>query len=77
MTTSGEQIGSNIKRARRRAEISQRELARRVGKTRSSIAKYESGEQTPRAVTLMKLAKALSLTPNDLLAGVESEGGDV
>jgi transcriptional regulator with XRE-family HTH domain len=74
MTSSGELIGQNIRRARLRAGLSQSELAIRIDKTRSMIAKYESGSHSPRAVTLVALAKALSVTPNDLLSDVEPDG---
>jgi transcriptional regulator with XRE-family HTH domain len=74
LTTPAEIVGSNIRTARRRAGLTQRELAIRINATRSSIANYEGGLQTPGAVVLMRLAKALSVTPNELLAGFE--GGD-
>ncbi len=44
--------------ARKQAGLSQRELARRMGKPQSTIARIESGTQMPTIRTLFSVAKA-------------------
>jgi ribosome-binding protein aMBF1 (putative translation factor) len=47
-----------IKNARRRSGLSQRELAQRMGTKQSVIARMELGQSTPDVSTLRKLADA-------------------
>lgn len=47
---------------RRRAELSQAELARRSGIPRTAINAYERGARTPTATTLLRLAEASGMT---------------
>ena len=47
-----------LKEARRRASISQRELARRAGTSQSVIARIESGASDPSTSTLNSLLNA-------------------
>ncbi len=44
--------------ARKKAGLSQRELAKRMGKPQSTIARIESGAQIPTIKTLLSVAKA-------------------
>ena len=46
-----------IKNARRRSGLSQRELARRMGTKQSVIARMELGQSSPEIKTLRKLAE--------------------
>jgi transcriptional regulator with XRE-family HTH domain len=48
--------------------LSQRELAERVGTTQSAIARLESGGRPPRIDTLLRIADALEC---DLLVGLQ------
>jgi ribosome-binding protein aMBF1 (putative translation factor) len=45
--------------ARTQAGISQTELARRIGKTQSVIARLESGEHSPKLETIADAARAM------------------
>jgi ribosome-binding protein aMBF1 (putative translation factor) len=47
-----------IAKARRRAGISQAELARRMKTTQSTVARLESGRSQPSTRTLVRFAKA-------------------
>lgn len=62
-----------LREARRRAGLTQRTLAERVGGAQSVIARIESGDVTPRVDTLERLLKAcgagLSVSP--LVEGVD------
>jgi len=48
-------IGAAVRRARRRAGLSQRELAVRAGLPQSTVARIESGFVDPRTTTVVKL----------------------
>ncbi len=56
-----------IKEYRKANKIKQKDLAKRVGVTRSCISQYEIGAREPDLVTLMKLAYELNVTPDELL----------
>lgn len=63
-------IGANIRKRRYELGMSQQELATSMGyKTRSTIAKIESGENDVTEKKLRKFALALDTTPEALLGG--------
>ena len=64
------QLGSNLLKARRRAELTQEELGRRAFITQAQISTLERGVNYPRVETLLRLADALGVPAGDLLAGV-------
>jgi DNA-binding XRE family transcriptional regulator len=45
--------------ARAKAKLTENQLARRMGTTRSAIARLESGRTVPSGTTLIKFAKAV------------------
>ena len=53
--------GSLLRQARRRAHLSQVELARRAGVTQSVVSAYESGTRQPSLPTLARLVSATGL----------------
>ena len=60
-------IGYNIKKHRKRQRLTQEQLGKRIGKTTSSIQKYEAGKtEIPRSV-LEDIASALNLHLLDIL----------
>ncbi|QXG77486.1 helix-turn-helix domain-containing protein [Modestobacter sp. L9-4] len=62
--------------ARIRAGLSREALARLAGMSRSTVLKIETGERSPSPLTLNKLAEALKVSPDELLAAgwVAAEG---
>lgn len=54
---------------RERANISQKELAERVGVTQAAISHWERGVRMPRADMVVKIAKELNCTADELLRG--------
>jgi transcriptional regulator with XRE-family HTH domain len=57
--------------ARRRADLSQEQLATLAGLHRTEISLIENGGRIPRVDTLMKLAGALEVSASELLRGME------
>lgn len=60
MITQAE-IGQRIQQARERVGMSQRDLAKAVGKTQKAIYEYEAGKRKLPAVELVQFARALGV----------------
>ncbi len=60
----------NLRKARQKAKISQEELGFRCDLHRTEISLLERGGREPRLGTIVKLASALSVTPEELCTGV-------
>jgi transcriptional regulator with XRE-family HTH domain len=70
-----EHIGEAIRFYRRRAGITQEELARRAEIATTSVVRLETGEvRQPRYGTLMKLAGALQVNPAEFVRFVSDVG---
>jgi transcriptional regulator with XRE-family HTH domain len=66
-----EQLGSNLRRRRREAGLSQERLAELCDLHRTEIGLLERGERSPRLETLVTLARGLELSSLcDLLDGI-------
>ncbi len=52
----------------RRGEMTQRELADRVGVTFPTISRFETGHRMPTLATMAKLADALAFSPEDWIS---------
>ena len=66
-------LADRIKELREQLGITQSELARRVGLTRSSINGWEMGLAVPSTATIVELAKTFSVTTDYLLGMTESK----
>jgi len=71
------QFGANLARARKRAGLSQEEVAVRASIHRTAVGMIERGERIAKADTVAKLAGALGVNPGEFFAGVVWEPGDV
>ncbi len=69
-TEPGHRFASNLRRHRERAGLSQGGLALACGLHRTEISLLERGEREPRLTTIIRLARALDVEPNDLLDGI-------
>jgi transcriptional regulator with XRE-family HTH domain len=63
-------FGSNLRRIRLERRLSQEELMARADIHRNQISKYERGETEPQLETLARLAWALDVSVDSLLAGI-------
>lgn len=64
-------IGKQIKRRRKELKMSVDELAKRLGKDRSTIYRYESGDIGNMPLDLLlPMSEALETTPQDLLSAL-------
>lgn len=59
-------LPQNIRYLRKRQELSQEELAIRIGLNRGNIASYENGTAEPKICNLLKLAQIFSIPITDL-----------
>ena len=60
-------LGTRIAALRRRAGLSQSELARRLRISPSAVGMYEQGRREPAADTLVRLAEIFSVSTDYLL----------
>lgn len=64
-----ESFGTRLRKYRRQADVSQRELAIRIGRDFSYISKIENDRIPPPAAdTVVKICEVLNIEPNELLA---------
>lgn len=68
--TPAEQFGRNVAYCRRRAKLSQEDLAVLASLHRTAVGQLERGERAPRLDTIIKLAGSLQIDPGELLAGL-------
>jgi len=67
-------FSENLKELREGYNLSQAELAKRVGIAQSAIAHYERGVKLPNIITAVDLSNALGTTCEKLVMGENKEG---
>jgi transcriptional regulator with XRE-family HTH domain len=60
-------LGRNLRRAREQAGLTQEQVAERSGVHSTEVSRIERGKRDPRVSTLERLAKAVEVSPGDLL----------
>ncbi len=66
-----------LREARERRFLTQQQLADRAGTSKANISRLESGEQNARMSTIVRLAAALDVEPEELVEwGAEREGAE-
>jgi transcriptional regulator with XRE-family HTH domain len=60
-------IGTQVKKARERALLTQEELAERAGIGAATLNRIERDRVEPHFRTIRKIAKALDMDPKDLI----------
>jgi transcriptional regulator with XRE-family HTH domain len=68
--TPRDRFSINLKKARQKAKIAQEELGFRCDLHRTEISLLERGGREPRLGTIIKLASALDVTPEELCTGI-------
>jgi transcriptional regulator with XRE-family HTH domain len=68
-------FAENLARCRRQADLSQEELGVRASLHRTEISQLERGLRVARIDTLVKLAGGLSVSPIELLDGIDWSPG--
>ena len=64
-------IGKQIRRRRKELKMSVDELARRIGKDRSTVYRYENGDIENMPIELLpQMIEALETTPQELLSSI-------
>ena len=71
MKSPKKDIAERIQKARKELSLTQADLAKKAGIGRSSLVHYENAGAIPGGLELIKLSKALKVTPNYLLSGSE------
>lgn len=70
-----DQFGRNLAYCRRRAKLSQEELAERAALHHTGISQTECGERIPGLDTVVRLAGSLGVSFEELLDGLGWEPG--
>jgi transcriptional regulator with XRE-family HTH domain len=68
-------FGENLTRCRKQADLSQEELSVRASLHRTEISQLERGLRVARIDTLIKLARSLEVSADELLAGMAWDPG--
>lgn len=61
-------IGDNIRKLREAADMSQEQLGKRIGKTRSAVSQYESGTIIPRMGVIEDLANVFGVSKFEIIS---------
>lgn len=67
MAKISKKLGNNLKRIRLEKGMSQGDICRATGMDRGYISRVESGQKNPTISNLEKIAKALKISPDELL----------
>ena len=68
----GEKFNENLKLAREKRNMTQKEVADQIGVAKSTYSLYESGNREPNVQTIKKIADILRISADDLL-GLSNE----
>ena len=68
----GEKFNENLKIARERNGLSQKDIAEGIGVAKSTYSLYESGNREPNVQTIKKIADILNVSADELL-GIDDE----
>ena len=63
-------VGAALAAARRRARLTQQELARRVGKPQSFVSEYERGQRRVDIIEFILITRTLDTDPLSVLAEI-------
>lgn len=75
MNTTKSNIATNLRQLRAHHQLSQEELAERVGVSRQAVAKWERGESLPDILNCEALADLFDVSLNDLVRHDQEQAG--
>ncbi len=67
MKDEAQKLGENLKRIRTEKGISQGDIARALEVDKSFVSNIENGKTTPTLATIVKIAKAIGVSVDELL----------
>lgn len=67
MQSESTKLGKNLKRIRTEKQMSQGDIMRALGCSRSYVSNIENGKTNPTLATIAKLAKSVGVSTNELL----------
>ena len=67
MKSESEKLGKNLKRIRTGKKITQGDIVRTLGVSRSFISNIENGKTNPTLSTITNIAKALGVSVGELM----------
>ncbi|MGN0652338.1 MAG: helix-turn-helix domain-containing protein [Gemmiger sp.] len=70
-------IGENIRQARKKAGLTQRQLAEKSGVATITLQQYERGVREPKLDTIAKIARAMNLFASDLISDDQWQNVDM
>ena len=68
----GDRFNENLRLARERKGISQKDIAENIGVAKSTYSLYESGNREPNVQTIKRIADFLNVSADELL-GIDDE----
>jgi transcriptional regulator with XRE-family HTH domain len=70
-------VGMCLAAARRRADVTQQELAARLGKPQSFVSEYERGQRRVDVVELLLISRVVGVDPLELFAEIAKAAGQI
>lgn len=68
----GDKFNENLRIARERRGLTQKEMSEQIGVAKSTYSLYESGNREPNVQTIKKIADVLNVSADELL-GLEND----
>ena len=65
-------ISANIRQLRKKAGLTQIELAEKLGVSIATLRRWEAGETAPNGTRIFELAELLEVSPDEIVASVEN-----
>jgi transcriptional regulator with XRE-family HTH domain len=66
--THVERLGARIRDIRKEKDLTQADLAKKLGRSQSQISEWETGDSEPQLLNLIAIAKALGVQLTDLVS---------